>query len=313
MSDRARRKERQRLKREKKKLAQRRAQSVSPYKRIGSQGEVEACYINSDWDEEGLASLYVVRQNPQGGHALATFHIDTWCVGLKDAWGFLDLGQDELDKHFDRTREHFDLTRIDLETARRFVAAGIRFARQNGFRLPPHYDRWVNLLGGAGDVEHADLSGFGKDGKLCWVGSVDDLRQRLIGSSVEDFLARSDVEYMMEVPESFFDEEDESDQDEEDSDDGLLDDDAAEELFDRVAISYADGVESMTNEMASRIRQRLISRGQAPPDNLEETVCSYFAADLARSIEEDAAANEVMEDDDEAAGELQFSMEARTR
>jgi len=113
----------------------------------------------------------------------------------------------------------------------------------------------------------------------------------------------------MEVPESFFDEEDEFDEDDEDSEDDFDDDDAAEELFDRVATEYANGVESMADEMASRIRQRLVSRGQALPNNLEETVCGIFAADLANDAKEDALAGQ--DDDEMAEGELQLGLKVR--
>jgi hypothetical protein len=132
----AKRKERQRLKRDEKKAAQRKAQSVSPYKRIGQFGQVEACYVNSDWKQQGLASVYVIHRNPSGGHAIATFLIDVWCAGLKDAWGRIDFTQEDIDRALKRARDNFDIQRIDIDTARKLIVGGIRFSRQNGFRLP---------------------------------------------------------------------------------------------------------------------------------------------------------------------------------
>jgi hypothetical protein len=214
----ARRKERQRLKREKKKAAQRKAQSNSPYKRIGQAGQVEACYVNSDWRDSGMASVYVIRRNPEGGHAIASFLIDVWCAGLKDAWGRIDFMQEDIDHALKRARDTFELQRIDVEAARDLVAAGIRFARRNGFRLPPHHDRCVHLLGGAGDINSADLSGFGKDGKLRWVGPLDDLRRRLIACTPEQFMSRPDVEFIanerdLDFGGAQFDDEDDEDDD----------------------------------------------------------------------------------------------------
>ncbi|HEX4055093.1 MAG TPA: hypothetical protein VHX86_12585 [Tepidisphaeraceae bacterium] len=196
MSDAARRKEHQRLKREKKKAQMRRAVAGSPYKRVGQIGKLEACYINADWQTSGLASIHLVRQNPQGGFALACFLIDLWCAGLKDAWGELDMLHDEIDRHVNRAQERFELARIEPDIARMLVAGAIRFARQNGFRLPPHHDRWVNLLGDVPNPATADLLPFGKDGGLLWIGPLDDLRRRLVVCSLDEFLARPDVHYV---------------------------------------------------------------------------------------------------------------------
>ena len=199
MSNDARRKERQRLKREKKKQAARRAAAISPYQFIGNRGQLEAAYINADWKSGGLASIQIVRANPMGGHALAMFLVDIWCAGLKDVSGRLDLMRDDIDNHLNRAKERIELERIDPNLARQLVAGGIRFARQNGFKLPAHFDRYVALLGEVGDTANADLSHFGKDGKLLWVGSMEDLGQRLIGCTVPQFLARPDVEFISEV------------------------------------------------------------------------------------------------------------------
>src|SRR5687767_4262155 len=86
MPDRARKKEKQRLKRQKKRDALRRAKGVSPYKRIASAGELVACYMNDDWRERGQAVAFVLRRGPGGVLAMASFMIDLWCAGLKDAW-----------------------------------------------------------------------------------------------------------------------------------------------------------------------------------------------------------------------------------
>jgi hypothetical protein len=290
MSDRAKKKERQRLKREKKKLAVRRAQSVSPYKRIGAAGEVEACYINSNWQDGGLATVQLIRRNPQGGHALAVFLIDLWCAGLKDAWGRLDLMQEELDGHLDRAQEQVELTRIDVDLARQLVAGAIRFARQNGFKLPARYDRWTNLLGGKIEPGTADLSRFGKDGKLRWVGPLDDLRDRLIACTAEEFLQRPDVEFLAEVnPDEFgfkhdFEDEaedagDADDADDEDEDD-VEDDQYAEGAHKMLAQATGHLSETMHEVIEPRIRRKLEEKGIAPPELLSDAVMLIIVKDM---------------------------------
>ena len=49
------------------------------------------------------------------------------------------------------------------------------------------------------DPATTDLSLFDKDGKLLWVGSRDELRRRLVGSTIKAFPARPNVQSVEEV------------------------------------------------------------------------------------------------------------------
>ncbi len=198
MARNAKKAERRRLKRQQKRSRLRRAEGDSPYRRIGAHGEVVACYLNANWRKTGEAAIYCLRSIPGGGHAMAAFLVDVWCMGLKDAWGHLGISADEFNESILRWgRRDLDLTRIDADLAQRLVAGGIRFARQNGFRLPKRHERWVALLGGVGDVDTADLEEFGVDGGLRYIGSTEDLSKRLIGCTVEQFLTRDDVKFIL--------------------------------------------------------------------------------------------------------------------
>src|SRR5437016_12107394 len=106
----ARKKERQRLKRAKKAAQIRKAKSVSIFKRAASAGEVDACYINPDWRERGQAVAYVLTRLPGGTCAMATFMVDLWCAGLKDAWGVTDITRTEFEEDYvKRMEERSDL------------------------------------------------------------------------------------------------------------------------------------------------------------------------------------------------------------
>lgn len=198
-----RKKQRREQKRREKKALQRRAeQGSSPYRRIGAAGDQAICYINRDWREEGMIALHVLRPVPGGGHAAVSLLIDPWALGLKDAFGRLDVTRQEFDELFvGGMAQQTDMVPTDLATARRLVAGGIRWAHDNGFRLPSRYERWVALLGDIGDWRTADTRDFGVEGKLRFVGPIEDLRRRLIGQSLEEFMARDDVEVGLVTPE----------------------------------------------------------------------------------------------------------------
>lgn len=237
---------------------------------IGSRGRIEAAYIDAGWRAEGIATLQVVCSNPIGGHALGMFLIDFWCAGLKDAHGRLDAMQSELDEYFDRAREDVDLVRIDPDLARKLVAGSNRFARQNGFRLPAHYDRWVSLLGDIGEIGTADLDGFGKDGKLFWVGPMDELKNRLIGCSVCDFTSCADVDFIAEI-------------------DDL-------EQFDLHGSQAREALLQTADTLAQLVAKTCAARGVTPPSSLADATRILISLNAATDCGES--------DDDDLGGEV---------
>jgi hypothetical protein len=194
MADRARKVAKKRQKRDQKRQGLRRQAAVSPVKRAAG-GRVVACVVNGDWRTRGQAVPFVARQGPGGTLVMASFMIDLWCAGLKDVWGAAGVTLGEVEDNVDTMDERLDGTyrAATVEEVGGIVAGAVRFARQNGFKLPKVWDKWSALLGDL-DVEGADLSAFGVDGKLVWAAPLTDLRRRLIGSTVEQFLARPDVE-----------------------------------------------------------------------------------------------------------------------
>ncbi|MCK6484258.1 MAG: hypothetical protein HUU22_11655 [Phycisphaerae bacterium] len=253
MSRNSRRAERHRAKRMEKHRMMQRARSVSPYRRAAAQGEVTACYVNEHWRDNGMAAVFVLRGAPGRGMSMASYLVDIWCLGLKDAWGRLQYSRAEFDKVIERQLLTNALVRLDIETARRIVFGGIRFAKQNGFRLPHKYERWTAMLGPEPDPESLDMSIFGKDGKLFFVGQLSDLNERLIRSTPQEFVRRPDVEWALEA-----------------------DADSAEDMgeagYDSAAWEAACDalVDERAADMSRRCRDWLTSRNQVPHPMLHE-------------------------------------------
>jgi len=258
-------------------LAQQRAHGGSPYRKLAGPGEIVACYVNADWGKAGIAAIKVLKRVP-GGHAMAAFLIDLWCIGLKDAFGRLDILPSEFNKSLDRARDSMEIARIDPAVALRLIRGSIRFARQNGFRLPPKYDRWVSLLGEVGDCSSADLSDFGIDGGLRYVGTMEDLRERLIGCTVEQFVSREDVHYIIGGPAQrwpgtgqggFLDDEQEAD-DPDDAGENDNDPDEQANLHHALRLMRARALEAA--------RQWCVASEMQPHPRLEEAVDTFLGA-----------------------------------
>lgn len=292
MSD-ARRKERKRLKREKKRNEIRRLQNTSAYQRL-SQGEVIDCRINRDWRERGQASGFVLRRGPGGKLGMSAFMVDLWCAGLKDIWGKLDVFREDYDRVVERMDEQLEGTMepCSLEELAGVLAGGIRFAQRNNFRLPPHFQRWATLFGHV-DPANADLTHFGiEEGKLHWVGPLYDLQRRYLGRA-EDFLAREDVEYTIGIEEESFgeydadeddDDDDEEEDDDDDDDDRLLDEQQMElsdrlgETIDNMSDSVAHWCRAknlipsslISSAIAMKLRRAFMALAHVDPAEIEE-------------------------------------------
>src|SRR3990172_6824446 len=47
---------------------------------------VEACYLNSDWKERGLARIVVTRSQEKGRSMVGGFLVDIFCQGIKNVF-----------------------------------------------------------------------------------------------------------------------------------------------------------------------------------------------------------------------------------
>src|SRR5690349_20394342 len=98
MADRAKKREKHRLKRLKKNRETRKLAAITPLRHLARSGGTLECWITENWKEEGMANLFVFGTDSRGGHALASFLIDGWCVGLKDVFGLPQAIRPEFDK-----------------------------------------------------------------------------------------------------------------------------------------------------------------------------------------------------------------------
>ena len=71
MSRDARKKQKQRLKREQKRLQAKRARAATPLDHIKRSGGQLECYVNANWREMGMANIQVLGQTPGGRAAYA--------------------------------------------------------------------------------------------------------------------------------------------------------------------------------------------------------------------------------------------------
>jgi hypothetical protein len=204
---------------------------------------------------------------------MANFLVDFGMAGLKDAFGRLDITEPEfLDQVLEPFQDRFPMASVQPAEAGKYIAGAIRFAHDNGFRLPHRYDRWLAILGDIGDWRNADVSDF----EMQFAGSLDDLRHRLVGQSVDEFIQRKDVSILLS-----------------DSAPSLLSDDI---------VDYERADEELRRRAVSSIRQWLMASNRQPSRMLE-TAWDIYA-------EATATAADDVSDDDGSVVEAAYQMDA---
>ena len=197
MATRQRKVERRRLKR-KDKLRRGCITALQRRQRLGSDVHpIHACTANRSWQDDAKASIFLARNVGNGRVTMAAFLVDTWAMGLKDAWGRIDIPTGDFDDMVSRYDEQIDVAPINIGTVRHLVYGGIELARRLGFRLPRRYERWTAILGPLPPGKSPDMSLFLDDGKINLCCSMRDLQERMIGTTPEEFTSRSDVTFIL--------------------------------------------------------------------------------------------------------------------
>jgi hypothetical protein len=191
--------ERRAAKRKEKARQLRRLAGASPMMILAPLHTIE-CYRSDLPSSDRLIDIIAIRPDRQGRDHAAGFLIDRDCIGLKDAFVKFDVSRTAIR---DNVASHgLTRIRIPIEEVRSLVASAIRWTRDHNFRLPPDMRRAVEFLGGVGDPSTADTAGFGTpDGKLLYIGRLQDLQSRLSDMTVQEFSNRPDVEFLVEAPE----------------------------------------------------------------------------------------------------------------
>jgi hypothetical protein len=287
-------KQRQKAKRQAKRHEARKRESISPLKRLAdAPGELE-CWISKD-DFEGNGQIQVfVYKNAAGLSGLTCFLVDRGVVGLKDAWAKMNIDRSRFKQMLeDCAHRHIPMYRVAPEQARRVVAGGLRWAYDNGMRLPKDWQKTTMLMGGVGDWKTADVSSFVKE----FIGHPEDLRQRLISEPLDTYLKRTDISFIFSDSAPYMDHEtgeyiSNDDSDWEDADDAddfdhfdaddmeITSDDVPDEEIDELLEKFTPSATMLAADTAAWLR----ARNQSTSPELLEAWRSIMLASMMATL-----------------------------
>ncbi len=165
------------------------------------------CYVNSGWQEDGIADVVVTRVRPSGNLVVGVFLADTFCLGVKDAFYRDNMGDYEFADFLKKYESRFDIEEIPYEVAHNIIYGALSFAEEAGIEPCKDFDTTSYIL--EEDTEDVPLIEyeFGKDGKHFLVVGSDGREKRYI-TTLQERLG-DDFEFLCE-----FDSDDVYDDDE---------------------------------------------------------------------------------------------------
>jgi hypothetical protein len=138
--------------------------------KVAASWPVEFCI----WSEikDGLATVFLSRKMPDGHFMAATYLVDLWCLGVKNADFRKKMTQGQLQDFHNGWKQKMNLIPIEYEKARSLVLGGVAYAQSFGF--DPHPDwKYAKCLIDP-DRSFEEQFEFGKDGKPYYFSGPND-------------------------------------------------------------------------------------------------------------------------------------------
>jgi len=162
------RKEALKLKKSKKRALPKLLKNEALLDALSTRHPLLACLINRQWQERKMASVFVIRDAPDG-LVFANFLVDLAQRGLRDVWGSFGASRSEIDMiKAEAARAGFDLTPCEQDLAEKIVHGGIAWTKKWGYKLPREYRVWIRLLE-TPRPSGIDLGLFGAGGKPLFI------------------------------------------------------------------------------------------------------------------------------------------------
>ena len=167
--------------------------------------------------EHGIGQLVFARRRPDGRIACAIFLVDTYCLGVKNAFWRI-MSEWEYDKMVRQVSSKGTLKTVAPETLAKIVLESVAYAQSFGLPAHPDFRHARMLLAGIDAAKCTDIFHFGKDGKPFYINGPNDspekikvIIQRLEASGGKFIVGMGagggDIHPLTDVPEHWYDDD----------------------------------------------------------------------------------------------------------
>ena len=145
--------------------------ALSPYRFMREKARnypIGKCYIAPpDWLEAGMAHVIVTRIRTNGNIVMASFLVDTFCLGVKDAGYHENMNPYDFEQYLDNYKNGMDLVEISYNEAHNIIYGAMAFAEEGGIKPAKDFDPAGYILEEDTDDIPLIEYDFGKNGKHC--------------------------------------------------------------------------------------------------------------------------------------------------
>ena len=135
-----------------------------------AQYPVYECHINECWHDEGLATIFIVRQLPNLKYILGTYLVDTLCLGLKNTFCNANLLYSSIKTVLGKTP--MEMISIEYEDARSIILGAIQYATGLGFEPNKDWDDSKHIV--EPERPFNNKFEFGRGGKPLYIQGPND-------------------------------------------------------------------------------------------------------------------------------------------
>lgn len=128
------------------------------------------CWINSNWDEGGIANILISRKHKSGNITACYYLVDLYCLGVKDTHYNFNITEELYNSHVEKFQMGVGGIMIEYTLAHNIIFSSLEFADKYGF-TPINSFETITEYFLEEDNEDIDLIEIecGKDGKPFYV------------------------------------------------------------------------------------------------------------------------------------------------
>jgi hypothetical protein len=158
--------------------------AISPkryIKEVARKLPIHEVWLDDSIYKVGMGFVIVSRIKKNGEVVFGTFLIDTYCLGVKDAFCNI-VPREEYDEYIAGINEREDSNLLKKEANYIFnlIYGAQEYAEDLGFEPHKDFDVAQYILDSVESIEYEEIE-FGKDGKPCYMAGPDDKVGRILG------------------------------------------------------------------------------------------------------------------------------------
>lgn len=136
-------------------------------------------FINQGWEEAGLAQVFLVRIREDGSADLAGLLVDTFCLGVKDAYGDEGVVEAAVREFIDERLPDDFRERIHPACAKKLIEGAVAYAESLGFAPHRDYRKARRIFSGVDVAVCPRDFDYGCEGRPRYVRGPDDEESRV--------------------------------------------------------------------------------------------------------------------------------------